>query len=61
METNVWYFDDRNAVMNTIEEIKDKFPCFVIVENLELDWIEVTIKARTEDIGTIETMLARFA
>ena len=61
METNVWYFDDRNTVMDTIEEIKDKFPCFVTVEDLELDWIEVTIKARTEDVGAIETMLARFA
>lgn len=61
MEMNVWYFDDRNAVMGTIEEIKEKFPCFVTVKNIELDWIEVTIKSRTEDVGAIETMLARFA
>ena len=61
MEMNVWYFDDRNAVMDTIEEIKEKFPCFVTVKDIELDWIEVTIESRVEDTDAIDKMLARFA
>lgn len=61
METNVWYFDNGYEVMETIEEIKTKFPCFVKVDTLELNWIEVSVTARVEDMGAIENMLARFA
>ena len=63
MEKYVWYFDngDDKNLRNTIEGIKKDFPCFVKVENIELNWIEVTVKARVEDMGAIETRLARFA
>ena len=63
MEKYVWYFDngDDKNLRNTIEVIKKDFPCFVKVENIELNWIEVTVKARVEDMGAIETRLARFA
>lgn len=61
MEMNVWYFDNRDEVIGTIEEIKEKFPCFVTVEDIELNWIEVTIKSRVEDTDAIDRMLARFA
>lgn len=61
MTTNAWYFDDRDAVIATIDEIRDTFPCFVFVETLELNWILVTITARVEDMGAIENRLARFA
>lgn len=61
MEKNVWYFMIVDGLMETIETIKAQFPCFVEVETVELNWIELTITAHTEDVGTIEKKLAPYA
>jgi len=61
MGTYEWYFDNGDEVMETVEEVKNTFPCFVSVENIELDWVIVTVTARTEDIKSIERKFAKFA
>lgn len=61
MEKNVWYFMIVDGLMKAIEEIKAQFPCFVGVETVEMNWIELTITARTEDFGAIEKKLAPYA
>lgn len=61
METYVIYFMITNELMDTIEEIKETFPCFIHTETVEMNWIEVTIKARKEDMEAIEKKLAPYA
>ena len=60
MEEYVWYFDGIEVVKEA-EKIANDFPCFVKIEYLELNWVEITVKARTEDIAPIERRLAKYA
>lgn len=61
MTKYVWYFMITNELMETIEKIKADFPCFVKTEIVEMNWIELTIDAREEDIDAIERRLAPHA
>lgn len=61
MEMAVWYFDNINEVMETVDKVKDNFPCFISVENLELNWAEVTVQARAEDMASIEREFSKFS
>ncbi len=60
MEKYVWYFDGIEVV-EEVEKIKNDFPCFVEVEYLELNWVAITVKAREEDIASIERRVAKYA
>lgn len=60
MKEYVWYFDGIEVV-EEIEKIKNDFPCFVEVEYLELNWVAITVKARGEDIASIERRVAKYA
>ena len=44
---------------NTIDKIITLFPCFVETTILEMNWREVIITARIEDIVNIEKILAK--
>lgn len=59
-EEYVWYFDG-TEVIEEAEKIANDFPCFVNIEYLELNWVEITVKARAEDITPIERRLAKYA
>ena len=61
MREVVWYFDNIDEVMGTVEKVRDNFPCFISVETLELNWAEVTVKARVEDMASIEREFAKFS
>lgn len=61
MENAVWYFDNINEVMATVEKVRDTFPCFISVETLELNWAEVTVQARAEDMASIEREFSKFS
>ena len=50
-----WTNEDDNA----IDKIIDMFPCFVKTTILEMNWREVIITARIEDISSIEKILAK--
>lgn len=60
MEEYVWYFDGIEVV-EEVEKIKNDFPCFVEIEYLELNWVAITVKAREEDIASIERRVAKYA
>lgn len=60
MEEYVWYFDGIEVVEEA-NKIANDFPCFVNIEYLELNWVEITVKARAEDIAPIERRLAKYA
>lgn len=59
MKEYVWYFDGIEVVEEA-EKIANDFPCFVNIEYLELNWVEITVKARAEDIAPIERRLAKY-
>ncbi len=61
MRKATWYFDNIDEVMGTVEKVRDTFPCFISVETLELNWAEVTVKARAEDMASIEREFSRFS
>lgn len=60
MTEYVWYFDGIEVVEEA-NKIANDFPCFVNIEYLELNWVEITVKARVEDIAPIERRLATYA
>ena len=60
MEMAVWYFDNIDEVMGTVDKVRDNFPCFISVTTLELNWAEVTVQARVEDMASIEREFSKF-
>lgn len=59
MKTLDIFVEWTNEADNTIDKIIDMFPCFVKTTILEMNWREVTITARIEDIASIEKILAK--
>lgn len=58
METKTYYIQNTNELDEAIETIENNFPCFVNREFIEMDYSEVEIKTRLEDIANIEKILA---
>lgn len=56
------YWVDRNDITNDLEEtlmaLYMRIPCFVEIENVEMNWAKVTIQAREEDLETVERYMA---
>lgn len=45
--------------MEVIDKIEMEFPCFTIIEPVEMDFQMVTIQARNEDIEIIEKRIKK--
>lgn len=56
------YWVDRNDIANDLEEtlmaLYMRIPCFVEIENVEMNWAKVTIQTREEDLFTVEQYMA---
>lgn len=56
------YWVDRNDITNDLDEtlmaLYMRIPCFVKIENIEMNWAKVTIQAREEDLETVERYMA---
>ena len=56
------YWVDRNDITVDLEEqlyaLYMRIPCFVKVEDVEMNWAKVTIQAREEDLVTVEEYMA---
>ena len=56
------YWVDRNDINNDLEEtlmaLYMRIPCFVEIENVEMNWAKVTIQAREEDLKIVEQYMA---
>lgn len=56
------YWVDRNDITNDLEEtlmaLYMRIPCFVEIENVEMNWAKVTIQVREEDLETVERYMA---
>lgn len=60
MKTICVYVKDMVEAREEVNWIIQDFPCFVKVETVEFDYVEVTILCREEDAGAIEKRLANF-
>ena len=49
-----WTYDAAAAV----DAVTDTYPCFVELKSIEMNWMEVIIQARQEDMAGIEILLA---
>jgi len=60
MRTIDFFVEWTERFYNTLEKIANLFPCFVSTECVEMNWREVQISARQEDMARIENLLAEF-
>lgn len=58
MTNKIYYVENTTELDNTLESIENTFPCFVEREYIEMDYSQINIKAREEDIVSIEKILA---
>ena len=58
MVEKIYYIENSFALILAIEEITLAIPCWVDVENVEMDYSKVTFKVRVEDSAFIENKLA---
>lgn len=60
MTKKVYYIENTNEANNAIERIINNFPTFVDVETIEMNYIQLTIECREEDLKAIENILKDF-
>lgn len=58
MRTKTLYAENTNALDEALENIANDFPCFVNRELIEINYSEIEITAREEDVASIERILA---
>jgi len=58
MTEKTYYIENTTELDKAIETIENTFPCFTDREFIEMDYSQVTINAREEDIASIEKILA---
>lgn len=58
MTLKVYYIENTNALEEALEKIIDSFACWVKRNLIEMNYSEISIKARDEDIKHIEDILA---
>lgn len=57
MITKIYYLKDNNKTNEIINEIINNYICFVKKEIIEMNYFELTIICRIEDISNIENEL----
>ena len=58
MIRKVYWIENTNALEDALEKITNTFPCFIDRELVEMNFSEIGIFARVEDIIGIENILA---
>lgn len=58
MMTICFYVESTDKAYDTLDYVIDRFPCFVRWESVEMNYIEVSITARVEDIPSVEKIFA---
>ncbi len=58
MTTKTYYIENTTELDEVLEQIEEDFPCFVDRELIEMNYSEISINARDEDISAIEKRLA---
>lgn len=60
MKKKVYYIENTNEANETIEKIINDFICFVETTTVEMNYLEVEIVCRNEDLKAIEELLKDF-
>lgn len=58
MLTKVYYIENSDNLENALSILRDSVPCFIKREFIEMNYSEISIIARVEDIISVERMLA---
>jgi hypothetical protein len=58
MITKVYYIDGTRENKQKMKEIRETIPCFYSSKPVEMDFLEVTIQMRIEDVAFVEMMIA---
>ena len=58
MTEKTYYIENTTELDNALKLIEDTFPCFIKREYIEMNYSQIDIKAREEDIVSIERVLA---
>ncbi len=58
MTNKTYYIENTAELDNALELIENTFPCFVERELIEMNYSQIDINAREEDIASIERVLA---
>ena len=58
MTTKCYYLENTNEANDRINEIIKHFICFVETKTVEMNYIELNIKCRNEDVQTIERLIS---
>ena len=58
MIRKIYWIENTNELDDALAKITDTFPCFVDRELIEMNFSEIGIFARVEDIAGIERILA---
>lgn len=58
MTNKTYYVENTNELDTALETIENNFPCFVEREFIEMNYSQIEINAREEDIASIERILA---
>ena len=58
MRTKTLYAENTNALDEALENITNNFPCFINRKVIEMNYSEIEITAREEDVANIERILA---
>ena len=58
MTTKTYYIENTPELDDALTIIAQSVPCFFSLEPVEMNFYEVEIEARNEDISTIERILA---
>ena len=62
MMTKVYYISPENQdyFFHVADQLMMNFPCWMESQPVEMDWLEVTVKCRQEDIIAIEKAIAPY-
>lgn len=58
MEIKVLYIESSLTLAECIEQAEELFPCFIESEPVEMNYVEISINARAEDMPSIERIFA---
>lgn len=58
MVKRVYFMENSDRANTAVDLLEAAIPCFVFRTPIEMDWLEVKIQARVEDLATVERILA---
>lgn len=61
MTTLSFFAEYTETALNLIDKVANNFPCWVDWKSIEMNWMEITVKARIEDMASIEKIFSEIA